>query len=117
MKGLFATKHGFHIHQYGDIRGEDGTSTGGHFGNPKGNPVKHGFPTNSHRHWGDLGNLHVRAGTSTYNRVDRVINVRGIVGRAITIHAEGDKGPMSQPSGGAGARIGYCVIGYANPGL
>lgn len=68
------------------------------------------------RHWGDFGNLHAdKSGNARYDRVDSVITLRGIVGRGITVHAENDKGASAQPSGGAGARIAFCVIGFANP--
>lgn len=111
-------KHGFHIHTYGDLSKDDGTSTGGHFTNPAGEEIPHGFPVDSERHWGDLGNLEAGAnGQAEYDRVDDVIRLGGIVGRAITIHAGDDKGPSEQPSGDAGSRIGYCVIGYANPDM
>lgn len=112
------TQHGFHVHTYGDLSTDDGTSTGGHFTNPAGSEIDHGFPDDSVRHWGDFGNLTADAdGTAVYDRVDDVIRLGGIVGRAITIHEASDKGSSEQPTGDAGDRIGYCVIGYKNPDL
>jgi Cu-Zn family superoxide dismutase len=48
------TKHGFHIHEKGDLDSPDLMSTGGHY-----NPDKHihGGPTTSPVHAGDFGNL------------------------------------------------------------
>src|SRR5690625_8026333 len=43
ISGLSADAlHGFHIHEYGDCRADDGTSAGGHY-NPQG--MDHGAPT------------------------------------------------------------------------
>ena len=48
------TKHGFHIHEFGDLGSGDATSAGDHF-----NPESHGhaLPEKEMRHAGDLGNL------------------------------------------------------------
>lgn len=109
-------QHGFHVHTYGDLTSEDGGSTGGHFTDPAGSEIEHGLPEDDVRHWGDFGNLEADAdGVASYNRIDDVVRLGGIVGRAITIHADSDKGSSSQPSGDSGDRIGYCVIGYKNP--
>lgn len=109
-------KHGFHIHTYGDVRRDDGKLAGGHFANPYGVPVQHGFPADRARHWGDLGNVTAwKDGNAGYTHVDFVITIKGIVGRSIVIHQSGDKGPGFQPSGDAGKRVAQCVIGYANP--
>lgn len=108
--------HGFHIHTYGDTRATDGTLNGGHFANPYGIEVPHGYPSDAKRHWGDLGNLTSwKDGNAGYTAVDFVITNSGIVGRSIIIHERADKGPLAQPSGDAGKRIAQCVIGYANP--
>lgn len=118
--------HGFHIHSYGDIRGRDAKSAGGHFAHPSFMNVvvnenedrKHGYPWTPKRHWGDLGNIKASmAGVAFYNKVDRVIELSKIVGRSIVIHQAMDKGPRFQPSGDAGPRVAQCVIGYRNPDL
>lgn len=118
VRNLSPGLHGFHIHQFGDIRSNDGSSTGGHFSNPTGRDIPHGFPNSRRRHWGDFGSLNAGSdGIAIYNRVDRVIRLGGIVGRGMVIHALEDLGPDAQPSGGAGSRQAHCVIGYANMAL
>ena len=114
--GLTASMHGFHIHTYGDLSDPAGSSTGGHFTDPSGADIPHGLPDDEVRHWGDFGSLVSGGdGTASYNRVDMVIRLGGIVGRAITIHEDMDHGGAEQPSGASGARVGYCVIGFSNP--
>ncbi|MFC0875360.1 superoxide dismutase family protein [Saccharicrinis sp. FJH2] len=113
VKGLTPGKHGFHVHEYGDITGKDGKTTGGHF-NPEG--MKHGAPGDKERHVGDLGNLVAGPdGKAHYERVDKVISLSGkhsIIGRAIIVHA-GEDDLKSQPTGAAGARVAEGVIGIA----
>ncbi len=116
ISGLEAdTRHGFHIHQYGDCRASDGTSAGGHF-NPEG--VEHGGPMDEERHVGDLGNLESNSeGEATVNFTDSKLQLGGensILGLGVIVHAEDDD-LESQPTGAAGARIGCGVIGQANP--
>lgn len=115
ISGLEAnSKHGFHIHQYGDISSSDGKSTGGHY-NPEGHD--HSGPDSDKRHIGDLGNLEAdENGVAKYKRLDKVVKLRGkngIIGRGITVHA-GTDDLKSQPTGAAGARIAVGVIGVAN---
>lgn len=108
--------HGFHIHTYGDVSVDTGTAAGGHFADPRGSARSHGYPDSRMRHWGDFGNLVANdKGVATFDVTDRVIRLRGIVGRGMIIHAGPDMGPEAQPSGGAGAREAQCVIGIANP--
>lgn len=113
VDGLTPGKHGFHVHEFGDISGVHGKSAGGHF-NPEGK--KHGGPNDAERHVGDLGNLVAgEDGKAHYEREDNVISLSGdhsIIGRAIIVHA-GEDDLTSQPTGAAGARVAYGVIGVA----
>lgn len=110
------SKHGFHIHQYGDSSKDDGTSAGGHF-NPHDKP--HAGPDAEAHHAGDLGNI--TADKNGEVKLDIKANwlkidsgPHAILGRALVIHADADD-LSSQPSGAAGARIGVGVVGWANP--
>ena len=111
INGLTPGKHGFHIHELGDISGKDGKSTGGHY-NPEG--ADHAGPDSGKRHVGDMGNLDAGAsghGMKTY--VDKHVKLSGpnsVIGRAITIHA-GTDDMTSQPTGAAGGRVAVGVIG------
>lgn len=107
------SQHGFHIHEFGDLRSVDGTSLGGHF-NPSG--AEHGLTHVRKRHAGDLGNL--EADASGVAKVDRVFigfTIDGhqapILGRGVVVHALPDDG--GQPTGNAGGRIAVGVIGVA----
>ena len=106
--------HAIHIHQFGDCTSPDGKSAGGHY-NPKGHP--HALPDTDQRHAGDLGNLVADAnGNAHYEIVVDNICIVGhrspILGRGIIVHAKADDG--GQPTGNAGPRIAYGVIGIAN---
>lgn len=117
MSGLEDGKHGFHVHSYGDLSGEDGKSTGGHFSDPAGSELQHGMPDDTERHWGDLGNINSDSGVAEYDEIDYIVRLGGVVGRAMTLHESFDHGSEEQPSGNAGSRVAYGVIGYANPEL
>jgi Cu-Zn family superoxide dismutase len=113
VRGLTPGKHGFHVHEFGDVSGrKDGKSTGGH-DNP--GETKHGKPTDKERHVGDLGNITAdEDGVAKVNITDNVISLSGphsIIGRSILIHAGADD--FGQPTGNAGARVGFGVIGIA----
>jgi len=116
LKGLTPGKHGFHVHQFGDMT-NGCTSAGGHW-NPEGK--EHGGPTDDNRHHGDLGNIVAgEDGTIKFELVDKVIKLDGansIVGRAMVCHAgEDDLGrgghDDSKTTGHAGARVACGVIG------
>ncbi len=111
VEGLSEGKHGFHIHEFGDISKSDGTSAGGHF-NPE--HKDHAGPQDEVRHAGDFGNIIADAdGNAHYERVDSLISFQGInniIGRSIIIHADEDD-LASQPTGDAGGRVAYGVIG------
>ncbi len=110
ISGLKPGEHGFHIHEFGDLRAPDGMSTGPHF-NPEGHD--HGGPHSGKRHAGDLGN--VKADKNGVAKVDvkaEGLMLHFIIGRSLVVHADPDD-LKSQPSGNAGARIGVGVIGIA----
>ncbi len=113
LEGLPAGAHGFHIHEFGDCSGADGTTAGGHF-NPAGAP--HAGPDASARHVGDLGNLTADAqGRASYERTDTQVSLTGahsILGRGVIVHAQPDDF-ATQPTGAAGARLACGVIGIA----
>jgi Cu-Zn family superoxide dismutase len=113
ITGLTPGKHGFHIHEFGDL--SDGCkSAGGHY-NPEG--VDHGDLSKGHV--GDLGNV-VANGSGvaniniTANRVS-LVGEQSVIGRAIVIHADEDdlgKGgdEESLKTGNAGDRLACGVI-------
>ena len=113
VSGLTPGKHGFHIHQYGDVTAPDGTSAGGHF-NPSGHD--HGAPHGEMRHVGDLGNLEANEqGVATYDMTYPGMTFNGsesILGRGLIVHADEDD-LVSQPTGAAGKRVAIGVIGVA----
>jgi Cu-Zn family superoxide dismutase len=112
VRGLKPGEHGFHIHEYGDVRAPDGTSAGGHYA-PHGH--KHGGPNSPEHHAGDLGN--VTANDNGVAEVDKQIKgmkLHFVIGRSIVVHGGADD-LKSQPSGNAGPRVAVGVIGIANP--
>ena len=110
VTGLTPGKHGFHIHQFGDMRSDDGTATGGHY-NPDKTP--HGGPHSNKRHAGDFGNVNAGAdGVAKVNIKARGLELHHVIGRAIVVHGGADD-LESQPSGAAGPRVAVGVIGLA----
>ena len=110
VKGLTPGKHGFHIHEFGDL--SDGcASAGGHY-NPDG--VDHGSLKQGHV--GDLGNIVAdKSGTARFQLKAERVELKDVVGRAIVIHADEDdlgKGgdEESLKTGNAGERVGCGVI-------
>jgi superoxide dismutase, Cu-Zn family len=115
IHGLAPGKHGFHVHQYGDLSDTaKGESAGGHW-NPESMP--HGAPDTKERHVGDLGNVEANAeGTAAVDTYDRMLKLHGrdsIIGRAVVVHEKPDT--FVQPTGAAGGRVGFGVIGWAKP--
>jgi superoxide dismutase, Cu-Zn family len=109
-------KHGFHIHEFGDLS-NGCTSAGGHF-----NPHKkqHGAPEDSNRHVGDLGNIEAdEKGEAVVALTDKLISLNGvnsILGRCVVLHQGTDdlgKGgdEESKKTGNAGPRVACGVIG------
>ena len=114
VEGLTPGKHGFHIHEKGDLSKADLTSTGGHY-NPQGHD--HAGPMSKMRHVGDLGNLEADAnGVAKLDAVFKGVFMRGknsIIGRGLIIHA-GEDDLTSQPTGAAGSRVAGGVIGLVS---
>ncbi|VDK48206.1 unnamed protein product [Anisakis simplex] len=118
LKGLTPGKHGFHVHERGDI-GNGCLDAGGHY-----NPLRqlHGGPNDLRRHVGDLGNIIANEnGEVTLDETYDDLTLSGphsIIGRAIVIHEGaddlgkgGDKGSMT--TGNAGPRVACGVIAIA----
>lgn len=112
VAGLSPGMHGFHIHEFGDLRDRAGKAAGGHF-NPAGK--KHGSLQDTERHAGDLGNINANQdGIAKVNITAPGLPLHFVVGRSIVVH-ESEDDFESQPSGDAGARLAVGVIGIANP--
>ncbi|MBW3540042.1 MAG: superoxide dismutase family protein [Planctomycetes bacterium] len=111
VMGLAPGKHGFHVHEYGDLRSPDGKSAGGHF-NPAGH--KHGRPGEAEHHYGDLGNIEANEeGVAMIDLHADWMKLHFIIGRSIVVHS-GPDDLESQPSGDAGDRVALGVIGIAS---
>lgn len=111
ISNLTPGEHGFHIHQYGDLRAPDGTSAGGHY-SPEGH--EHGAPDDARHHAGDFGNITANEqGVAKVDKESTQLKLHFAIGRSIVVHAKADD-LTSQPSGNAGPRIAIGVIGYAN---
>ena len=113
ITGLTPGKHGFHVHEFGDLSSDAGLATGGHFNPDK---EKHGGPHAAERHVGDLGNVVADDdGKVTLNMTDKLIQLRGkhsIIGRGLIVHAKADD-LTTQPTGDAGGRVAQGVVGVA----
>lgn len=104
-------KHGFHIHEFGDLTKADGTAAGGHY-DPHGHD--HGAPGED-SHMGDLGNIEANEeGIANIDMKAEGVVLHLVLGRSLVVHADEDD-LTSQPSGNAGPRIGVGVIGIAQP--
>lgn len=86
----------------------------GHF-DPTGKP--HGSPEAKERHIGDLGNIEAKEeGVAKFEMRDDKIQLTGppsILGQSVVVHEQVDK--FTQPSGDAGGRVAFGVIGVASP--
>lgn len=111
-------KHGFHIHQYGNLT--QGCVTAG----PHYNPFKtsHGSLTSAVRHVGDMGNLESDAeGKATIEFADTQMTLSGvnsIIGRACVLHRDEDdlglgSNEASKENGNSGPRIACGIIGLS----
>ena len=112
LQGVPPGKHGFHIHEKGDLSAPDLSSAGGHF-NPGGHP--HAGPDTQPRHAGDLGNVTADESGKVKKEmtVDNIDVGSGanndIVGKSVILHVKADD-LKSQPTGDAGGRIAGGLI-------
>ncbi|QOV88881.1 superoxide dismutase family protein [Humisphaera borealis] len=116
ISGLTPGKHGFHIHQKGDLSDPKLVSAGGHF-NPGG--TKHGGPGSDEKHAGDWGNIEandkgVAKIEGTFKGVSLHGEKNGIMGRSVIVHAGADD-LKTDPSGNSGDRIAGGVIEAKKP--
>lgn len=107
LMGTPEGKHGFHIHEFGDL-GNAGKNAGGHY-NPE--ETSHGYVPRegiARAHAGDLGNIVI----AEDGRGELDVTVKGlkltggkynVAGRAIIVHEKEDD--YGQPTGNAGNRI------------
>lgn len=118
VTGLTPGKHGFHVHEFGNVFTNGCYSTGGHF-NPLN--VTHGGKEDPilERHLGDLGNIVANEeGVAYINMTDRIISLIGpfsIVGRAFVVHSgEDDLGRGgnlgSLTTGNSGERLACGIV-------
>jgi Cu-Zn family superoxide dismutase len=117
LKDLPPGWHGLHFHEKGDCSSADFKSAGAHVHGPA--TAVHGLLNPAANEAGDLPNLHVGADGAGHAEVfsawtslgpvgDR-LNLADIDGSAIVVHASADD-HISQPIGGAGARLACGVI-------
>jgi Cu-Zn family superoxide dismutase len=109
------SKHGFHVHEFGDCSAPDATSAGDHY-SPT--PSQHGGLT-APRHAGDLGNIEaddkgMAKVDVTVPGVSTVGGAAPLVGRGLIVHGKVDD-LTSQPSGNAGPRVACGVLGVKKP--
>ncbi len=112
-------KHGFHVHELGNLLKNDCSQCKGHW-----NPTnkEHGGLNDIHSHAGDLGNIQANedGNVSTHITTGKLTlyGKNSILGRSIIIHEDEDdlgKGNHddSHITGHAGKRLDCAVIGYA----
>jgi Cu-Zn family superoxide dismutase len=110
VSGLTPGGHGFHVHEKGDCSAPDAMSAGGHF-NPTGKP--HAHPDKADRHLGDMPMLMAdaggRASLTTVLEGLSISGDKGVVGRAVIVHAAPDDF-VTQPTGNSGARVACGVV-------
>ncbi|MDB5429011.1 MAG: superoxide dismutase [Caulobacter sp.] len=117
VKGLTPGWHGVHFHEKGDCSSADFKSAGGHVHGAA--AAVHGLLNPAATEAGDLPNLFVAAdGTGAAEMYSPSVSLKGARGRpalldadgaALVVHASPDD-HMTQPIGGAGARVACGVI-------
>ena len=90
FSGLKPGKHGFHIHEFGNLSNACVTA-GAHF-----NPFKktHGGPGMDERHVGDLGNVEADQNGNYVGEIkDNLVRLTGetsVIGRSVIVHEDED---------------------------
>jgi len=116
FRRLPPNKHGFHIHESGDLRGEGCLGLCAHYDKGK---HKHGGLHSRERHTGDLGNIEMKK-TKTKTKTKKYylsdVKIQDLWGRSIIIHeGEDDLGKGlyddSHITGHSGKRIGCAIFG------
>ena len=109
-------KHGFHIHNAGDLRGEGckGACSHYHVGSPKQHGPAPGKSKN--RHTGDLGNIELNGDSAHYSYIVKGTSVKELLGRSFIVHADEDDLGLgayedSKITGHSGARIACAIVG------
>jgi Cu-Zn family superoxide dismutase len=110
-KGLAPGWHGVHLHEKGDCSKSDFTTAGGHIHGA--GAGAHGLLNPAANDMGDLPNLKAAAdgmaSAEMFTPLVTLAQLRDADGSALVIHASPDD-YMSQPIGGAGARVACAVI-------
>ena len=110
-------KHGFHIHESGDLT--DGCASACAHYNPFNK--SHGGPNLVERHVGDLGNLEGdENGNCNFYMIDTLVKLSGpysVIGRSVIVHEDEDDLGLggqddSLTTGHAGKRVVCGVIGF-----
>lgn len=121
LKGLTPGWHAVHLHEMGDCSDEKFAKAGGHVNHA---PAKapHGLLNADGPDMGDLPNIHANAdGAVKAELYSPFVSTKGSGGRAGLLDADGSSivvhaGPddyVTQPIGGAGARVACGVIAAA----
>jgi Cu-Zn family superoxide dismutase len=109
-----ATRHGFHVHEFGDCSAPDASSAGAHY-DPTGNMA--GMHRHGMKPLGDLDDLVADAqGRVVVRFVARELSLVGerpILGRALLLHESFDD--PNDPMTVSGDRIACGTIGVRNP--
>ncbi|KAJ3230521.1 hypothetical protein HDU77_001288, partial [Chytriomyces hyalinus] len=124
-----SSRHGFHVHVFGDASSTDGLSMGGHY-----NPFNqsHGCPDSdtmepvaisSMHHVGDMGSIVVdEDGNAKQSWVSEQLSLIDpmspgyVLGRGVILHADGDD-CVTQPTGASGKRLSQGVIALKRSSL
>lgn len=105
--GFSAGKHGFHVHEKGDMSDPHLQSVGPHYNPGHG---QHGDARGDVRHAGDLGNVTADdKGNATYDQTIAGLTVAELIGKSVIVHAKEDDA-KTDPSGNSGGRVAGGVI-------